>query len=220
MHHWVIVESVDVALRAVGVTPVGAFQELPPLAPVLQIDRTLRRREHQRARVKHVRQRVGIVLRVRRNFGEGCVTGGFDEILELPVGHRRAVDPEAVDTDAMRRRFLRIMPVRAHAKGAAINAHHSLDRRSVGNRGQYLGQIRHCPFSGCDGAAIRHGISPRAANLTMQNRQKWVHDPAVAFEGTTERGYMGDPKAGRPPAARHIGAQKGPVAQLDRAPDF
>src|SRR4051795_10312313 len=50
----------------------------------------------------------------------GCV----DELLELPVGHGRAVNPEAVDSDAMARRLFGIMMVRTHAKGSAGNEDH------------------------------------------------------------------------------------------------
>ena len=85
----------------------------------------LRRREHQRAGLQHVRQRAGIVLRVGRDLGEGDVAGRLDEFAELPVRHRRAVDPEPVDRDAMDRRLFRIVPVGAHAEGAAGNEQHS-----------------------------------------------------------------------------------------------
>ena len=94
-------------------------------APVAQVDRMARRREHQRAGVDHVRQRAWIVLRVRRDFGEGDVAGGADERLELPVGHRRAVDPEAIDRDAMDRRLFRVVPVRPHAERAAGDHDHA-----------------------------------------------------------------------------------------------
>ena len=124
VHDGMIILRVDVALRAVRAAPVRAFQKPPPLAPVFQIDRMARRREHQRAGIEHVRQRAGIILRIGRDFGEGDVAGGFDEFLELPVGHRRAVDPEAVDADAMRRRLFRIMLVRSHAERAAGNEDH------------------------------------------------------------------------------------------------
>ena len=127
-----IVERVDVALAAVRAAPVRALEKPPPLAPVFQIDRMARRREHQRAGIEHVRQRAGIILRIGRNFGEGDVTGGFDEVLELPVGHRRAVDPEAVDGDAMRRRLFRIMLVRSHAERAAGNENHVRMGRLLG----------------------------------------------------------------------------------------
>jgi hypothetical protein len=53
----------------------------------------------------------------------GCV----DELLELPVGHGRAVYPEAVDSNAMARRFLGIMMVGSHAKGSAGNEDHLAD---------------------------------------------------------------------------------------------
>ncbi len=69
----------------------------------------MRRHEHQRAGVEHVRQRARIILRIGRDLREGLVTGRVHESLELAVGHRRAVDPEAVDRHAMGRRFLGIV---------------------------------------------------------------------------------------------------------------
>ena len=104
--------------------PVGALHEGPPLAPVAQVEGRLRAHEHQRAGIKHVRQRAGIVLWIGRNFGEGFVTGRLHELLELAVGHWGPVDPEAVDRDPMRRRFLGIMMVRSHAERAAGNPDH------------------------------------------------------------------------------------------------
>jgi hypothetical protein len=52
------------------------------------------------------------------------VAGSFDEFLELPVRHRRPIHAERVNRNAMDRRLLRIVPVRAHAEGAAGNEHH------------------------------------------------------------------------------------------------
>ena len=51
-----------------------------------------------------------------------------DELAELAIGHRRAVDPEAVDRDGVARRLVGIMPVRAHAEGAAGHAPVGMDR--------------------------------------------------------------------------------------------
>jgi len=42
VHDRMIVEPVDVAFRAIGVAPVRALEEGPPLAPVAQIDLALR----------------------------------------------------------------------------------------------------------------------------------------------------------------------------------
>ena len=84
----------------------------------------VRRREHQRAGVEHVRQRAGIILRIGRNFGKGLVAGRDHEPLELAVRHRRAVDPEAVHRHAMDWRFLGIMTVGSHAERAAGNPDH------------------------------------------------------------------------------------------------
>ena len=71
-----------------------------------------------------MRQCAGIVFRIGWNFRQGLVAGGADELLELPVCHRRAVYPETADRDAMSRRLFRIMFVRTHAEGAARNPNH------------------------------------------------------------------------------------------------
>ena len=84
------------------------------------------RREHQRARIDHVREHSRIILRIRRDLGDGDMLGRLDEFLELPVCHRMAVHPEAVDGDAMRRGFFRIMLVRAHAESTAGYPDHCL----------------------------------------------------------------------------------------------
>jgi hypothetical protein len=54
-----------------------------------------------------------------------------DELAELPVSHRRAVDPETVDGDAMDRRFFGIMYIRSHAERAAGNKYHIQMRERV-----------------------------------------------------------------------------------------
>jgi hypothetical protein len=58
-----------------------------------------------------MRQRARIILRVRRDLGEGDVAGLADKAPELGVGDRRIVDPEAVDLDAMGGLFLYVMTV-------------------------------------------------------------------------------------------------------------
>ena len=58
VHDRMIVEIIDVALRAVGMAPVGTLEKSPPLTPIAQIDRARRRREHQRAGIEQVRKRA------------------------------------------------------------------------------------------------------------------------------------------------------------------
>jgi len=55
-----------------------------------------RRREDERASIQHMRQCARIARRVGGDFGEGLVASGADELLELPVCYRRAIDPEPV----------------------------------------------------------------------------------------------------------------------------
>ena len=101
MHDRMIIEPGDIAVRSVGMAPVRALEEGPPLTPVAQIDWARRRRKNERTGIEHMRQRARIILRVGRNFGKGDVVGCLDEFVELPVRHRRAVDPELVHSDAV-----------------------------------------------------------------------------------------------------------------------
>ena len=91
--------------------PVRALGERPPLAEVAEADRMIGRQEHQRARVDHVREHPGIILRIRRNLGDGDVASSLDELPELAVRHRKAVHPKTVHRNSVRRCFFRIMLV-------------------------------------------------------------------------------------------------------------
>src|SRR5262245_4028510 len=123
----------------------------------------LGRREHQRAGLEHVRQRARIVLRVRLDLREGDVAGGVDELAELAVRHRRAVDEEAIDGDAMDRRLLRIMMVGSHVEGATRNPDHVWTRRHLGRWTDDL--CCSCEFTfGHDGLA-----APTRAELYASN---------------------------------------------------
>jgi hypothetical protein len=50
------------------------------------------------------------------------VASGADELLELPVRHRRCVDPKAVDGDAMDRRASSLAALSASSKAARTYA--------------------------------------------------------------------------------------------------
>src|SRR5262249_13398769 len=60
----------------------------------------------------------------RRNFGKGDVPGGAHEFLKLPFGHRRLINPETTDGNAVHRRLFGIVLVRSHAEGTAGDEDH------------------------------------------------------------------------------------------------
>ena len=149
-------------------TPVGALHEAPPLAPVAQINRPRRRREHQRAGIEHVRQGAGIILGVGRDLRRRDVAGRPDKFPELVVRHRRAIDPEGVDRHAVDRRFLGVMIVRTHPEGAAGNRDHVA--------GPVVLRWRFVPLG--VGPQQRHGTNSRRARLRTDvpeaPRPAWV----------------------------------------------
>jgi hypothetical protein len=75
--------------------------------------------ENQRAGIEHVRQRVGIVLRIGRNLSKGLVASRSNKFLELPVGDRGPVNPKTIDADLVRGPLFGIALIRAHAEQPA-----------------------------------------------------------------------------------------------------
>ena len=134
MHYRVVVEAPYRRSGAIRLPPVCAELEFPPLRPVAKVDRAGGRAEHQRAGAEHVREGAGIVLRIRGNLRERHVSGRADEFAELPVRNRRLVNPECLDFHPMRRRLLRVMGIRPHAKDPGRNMRH-MRRRDRGRRG-------------------------------------------------------------------------------------
>src|SRR5579871_3402092 len=47
MHNGMIVERLDITLRAIGMTPIGALEQSPPLAEVAEVDGMIGRREDE-----------------------------------------------------------------------------------------------------------------------------------------------------------------------------
>lgn len=63
-------------------TPIRVLQIGRPFAAVAQVYWMVRRREHERTGIEHVRQRARVVLGVRRKLGKSGVAGCLDEFLE------------------------------------------------------------------------------------------------------------------------------------------
>jgi hypothetical protein len=131
MHDRMIVQPADVASGSVRMPPLRALGEGPPLAEVSKTDRMRGGREHQRARIDHVREHSRIILGIGYDLRDGDVLGGPYELPELPVRHRIAVHPKTVHRDTVRRRFFGIMLVRSHAESATWNPDHPVRMRGV-----------------------------------------------------------------------------------------
>jgi hypothetical protein len=82
-------------------------------------------RENQRAGLEHMRQCAGIILRIRQRLRERHMACCIDELAEIVIGDRPALDPEAPHGDTMGRRLFGIVLVGAHAERAARNPDHT-----------------------------------------------------------------------------------------------
>src|SRR5690242_331588 len=66
MHHRMIVETVEGAIRTLWMAPVRAEEERPPIRDVTQVDSMVRLCEYQRAGMKHLRKRAWVIGWIRR----------------------------------------------------------------------------------------------------------------------------------------------------------
>ncbi len=149
MHHRVISEAADRALRPAWVPPVGARHPRPPRVGVVERHRPARFAEHRRGRHQHLGERPRVVGGFGHLLGHRDVPGLLHEAGELVVGHRAAVHPESTDGHEVRRGLLGIVVVGPHPERAARNPHHARGRgRSVG-RGR-VGAV------GVGGVGVRH----------------------------------------------------------------
>ena len=131
MHDRMVGQLLDRARRTARMAPVGAANIDPPIVVVAEIDRASRLLEHRRGWGKLIGQCAGIIGRIDRLLGQRDVAGRRNKTLEVAVGDGECFHPEAVDRDAVRRRFFRIVTVRTHQERAAGNPDHSGKRRLV-----------------------------------------------------------------------------------------
>ena len=145
-------------------TPVRAFHVSPPLEVIVKRHFVIGRRKDDRARDQILRWRSWEFFLRRRSFRDGDVTGRFDELLELLVGHRSLIHEESIHAHAMNRlgivrrhrHLATAMAIHrcAHRELAARNPNHSF--RSRFGRG---GAIRNCrdELGGCFICLLRPG---------------------------------------------------------------
>jgi hypothetical protein len=150
MHDRLALPSGDRAVGSFRMPPVGTGNVFPPVAQVARPHRTAGHPEYRATRLQRLRPRTGVERRVERPLGERNVTGGGDERSEVGVGDRVAINPVAIDRDAVRRPLLGIGHIRSHAEGAALNLGHGVGRIGLhpGIILRLLGLMQIAPASG------------------------------------------------------------------------
>ncbi len=131
VHDRMVLQPRYACVRPVGMTPIGAEAERPPLAVIHEVDRTPRPLEQQGACIGHGGVHAGIVTGIGRYLSQRAISGRFDKAREIGVGDRRFIDPERIDAHLARGRFLGIEIVRSHAESPAGNVAHARPHRAA-----------------------------------------------------------------------------------------
>ena len=208
-----ILATLDRRVRPARVPPVGAEHESPPVLKVAQIDGIWRLDEDERPRVQQLFLRSRVVGRVGRNLGKRHVPGSSHERLKHGVGHRRAVHPETVDSDAMDRAFLRVVLLGTHLIRPPRDPDHVGKRCRTGRRDHGR---RNCLSHDQLWHKSLVSINPRASQGCAESRtfSSWRRGyreiARNAFHGTritrisTMPGLLCDPWNPRPVMSRGI----------------
>src|SRR5215813_5302464 len=141
-----IFAALDRTARAFGIFPVRPWHVSPPGVWIVERYVMRRRRKHCAARNQIFGGRAGKIFWVGFAFGDGLVASGLHELLELSVGDRSFVHPEAVDGDLMGWRGVRhLAVVAAHPESSARYPYHPFGRRPRRGRGvdAYRGAAGH-----------------------------------------------------------------------------
>jgi hypothetical protein len=109
--------------------PLGVGLIRPPVVRVIEGHRARRALEHHRPGDQELLSHPRVAGRIERPLGNGLVTRLGDEGGVLRVGDRMAIDPEAVDANAVNGRLLRIEVFRAHDELTPRNPLHVLALR-------------------------------------------------------------------------------------------
>ena len=160
LHHRVLLASIKIALRALGMLPVGTRSPAPPHAHFTQVDRPIGRGENQRTGLQHFigrLRRAGRdlffqLLPVDRPLSSGLVTSSLNKLAKLRIGHGMLIDPEPIDPHLHNRPFVHAAArqLTAHQKLAAFDHDHAC-RRCLGAvlGANHAMQAKHQNDSGC-----------------------------------------------------------------------
>lgn len=114
VHHRLVLAATDVAARALGMTPVGARNPLPPRIGAAKMLTGARRHKHGGTPGEAVCGDARNVVDRRRALRARDMARGIDEARELCIGHFVAIDPEGVDAHLVHGALLGIAVVGPH----------------------------------------------------------------------------------------------------------
>ena len=108
-----------------GMPPVGSSHEVPPFAPIREVDWFFRLYKYDRPRIEQFWEGAGIGRSFRWGFRHCPVSGFRYEGIELCVGHRVRIHPESADSHDQGWSLFRIVTVGAHQRRTAGYADHT-----------------------------------------------------------------------------------------------
>src|SRR4030095_3088593 len=133
MDHRVFLLTLEIAFRALRMTPVSAGNIPPPGEMIVERYFLVWRREHNRPGYKILGRRAGKIFCIRRALGNSYVTSCFDKTGKLFVRNFCLVHPETIDRYSMKRTSIaHLRSFAAHRELASRNPHHPFRSRRWG----------------------------------------------------------------------------------------
>src|SRR4030095_246537 len=127
MDHRVFFLALEIAFRAVRMTPVSPRNITPPGEMIVERYFMVWRGEHNRPGHEILGWRAGKIFCIRRALSNSYITSRFDKASELFVRDFRLVHPETIDRYSMKRTSIAHFRIfAAHRERASRNPHHSL----------------------------------------------------------------------------------------------
>src|SRR5262249_23499732 len=110
------------------IPPVRAGQIGPPVKVIAEVNAMTRFLENDRAGHEHSRQCPWIIIGIQWTFRDREVARRLYKTIELLIGDRALIHPEAIDGYVMSRGFFWIVIIRSHKKGSTRDPHHVFRR--------------------------------------------------------------------------------------------
>ena len=189
--------------------PAGARTVFPPLHRIVERHGSPGGTEDGGTRFQLVGGHARIVAGLQRTLRHRHIAGRLDEGREHRVGHRRAIHPEPIDPDGMRRQRVRhVARLASHPEGAAWHPHHALGR-GPGAAAVFTPTVIPASGAGADAGAAAFGVACASCALCARGRRVRRRHDYRRRSSTAQPGP--ESRAARTPSISHLIAYATPL---------